>query len=310
MKSITFFSYADTLVRRKRKAGKYSTADLYRASSNWFRQYWIKDTLSFAEISPGLIDCFLAWLQTSSRLKTNSINSYMSSLRAIYNTAVREGLAPASNLSPFAHLNFREEETAKRAISMDILEEIACLDVSNDPALQKAKDLSLFSFLACGIPFVDLAHLTHKNILGNELVYNRIKTGNLVRIHITDGMQRLLDEYATCGSTYLFPILPEDRSGKQLHEAYKHALFCYNSNLVDIGNRLTIPIHLTSYVFRHTWATEALHNDIPVAVISQALGHTSEKTTRHYLDLLDQSKLDAANNLITKRVDGLIGRRA
>lgn len=310
MKSITFFSYADTLVRRKRKAGKYSTADLYRASSNWFRQYWIKDTLSFAEITPSLIDCFLAWLQALGHLKNNSINSYMSSLRAIYNTAVREGLVPASNLSPFAHLNFRSEETAKRAISMDTLEEIACLDVSDDPALQKAKDFSLFSFLACGIPFVDLAHLTRNNILGDELVYNRIKTGNLVRIHITDGMQRLLDEYTIPGSTYLFPILPEKSSGKQLYEAYKHALFCYNSNLVDIGNRLTIPIHLTSYVFRHTWATEALYNDIPVAVISQALGHTSEKTTRHYLDLLDQSKLDAANNLITKRVDGLIGRRA
>lgn len=310
MKSITFFSYADTLVRRKRKAGKYSTADLYRASSNWFRQYWIKDTLSFAEITPSLIDCFWAWLQALGHLKNNSINSYMSSLRAIYNTAVREGLVPASNLSPFAHLNFRSEETAKRAISMDTLEEIACLDVSDDPALQKAKDFSLFSFLACGIPFVDLAHLTRNNILGDELVYNRIKTGNLVRIHITDGMQRLLDEYTIPGSTYLFPILPEKSSGKQLHEAYKHALFCYNSNLVNIGNRLTIPIHLTSYVFRHTWATEALYNDIPVAVISQALGHTSEKTTRHYLDLLDQSKLDAANNLITKRVDGLIGRRA
>lgn len=310
MKSITFFSYADTLVRRKRKAGKYSTADLYRASSNWFRQYWIKDTLSFAEITPSLIDCFWAWLQALGHLKNNSINSYMSSLRAIYNTAVREGLVPASNLSPFAHLNFRSEETAKRAISMDTLEEIACLDVSDDPALQKAKDFSLFSFLACGIPFVDLAHLTRNNILGDELVYNRIKTGNLVRIHITDGMQRLLDEYTIPGSTYLFPILPEKSSGKQLYEAYKHALFCYNSNLVNIGNRLTIPIHLTSYVFRHTWATEALYNDIPVAVISQALGHTSEKTTRHYLDLLDQSKLDAANNLITKRVDGLIGRRA
>lgn len=63
MTTTTFFTYADTLVKRKRKAGKHATADLYRASSNWFLRFCGNAELSFADITPGMIDRFLYWLQ-------------------------------------------------------------------------------------------------------------------------------------------------------------------------------------------------------------------------------------------------------
>ena len=159
------------------------------------------------------------------------------------------------------------------------------------------------------MPFIDLAHLTRDNIVDNELVYNRCKTGVLVRVGITPGMQRLFDKYALSDSRYLFPVLPEKAEGERLHEAYKQALHHYNGCLVEIGSRLSVPVCLTSYVFRHTWATAALYNDTPVAIISQALGHTSERTTRHYLAALDQSRLNSANEIITKGLDVLVGMR-
>ncbi|WP_233567400.1 hypothetical protein [Parabacteroides sp. AM58-2XD] len=52
-----------------------------------------------------------------------------------------------------------------------------------------------------------------------------------------------------------------------------------------------------------------MYNDTPVAIISQALGHTSERTTRHYLAALDQSRLNSANEIITKGLDVLVGVR-
>lgn len=229
----TFFTYADALVKRKRKAGKYSTADLYRASSNWLLRFWGTDKLSFDAITPGMIDRFYDWLLALGHLKTNSVNSYLSSFRAIYHTAVREELAPADRLSPFAHLNLRQEETAKRALRIQTMEEIARMDLSAEPELQAAKDFALFSFLACGMPFIDLAHLTRDNIVDNELVYNRCKTGVLVRVGITPGMQRLFDKYVLSDSRYLFPVLPEKAEGERLHEAYKQALHHYNGCLVE-----------------------------------------------------------------------------
>lgn len=168
--------------------------------------------------------------------------------------------------------------------------------------------MCIFSFLSCGMPFVDLAHLTQKNIIGAEIVYNRIKTGTLIRIRITEGMKHLLNKYKGRNATYLFPILT--KGDKTTHEEYKLCLLNYNTNLKEIGEMLGILTPLTSYVIRHSWATEALRKYTPIAVISQALGHTSEKTTRFYLDQLDQSELDQANALITNAVDTILRGKA
>lgn len=307
MTEVTFFDYADILVKRRRQAGRYSTADLYRASTNWLKRFWGNDKLPFSDITSGLIDRFHDWLLSLGHLKTNSINSYLSNFRAIYHTAVREGLVKYEGISPFTNLSLREEETPKRALRRETIEEIAQMDVSDEPKLEMAKDFALFSFLACGISFIDLAHLTRENIIGDELVYNRYKTGILIRVGITAGMQRLLDKYARADNQYLFPILQQDAEGENLYRGYKRTLRVYNASLADIGARLSVPVCLTSYVFRHTWATEALRNDTPIAVISQALGHTSERTTRHYLAALDQSRLNFANKIIIKGLDSLIG---
>ena len=59
-------------------------------------------------------------------------------------------------------------------------------------------------------------------------------------------------------------------------------------------------------VFRHTWATNALRKQVPLSIISQALGHTSEKTTRFYLASLEQSELNRANARVTEEVDLLL----
>lgn len=52
------------------------------------------------------------------------------------------------------------------------------------------------------------------------------------------------------------------------------------------------------YVARHSWASAAMNKRVPLAVISQAMGHDSEKTTKIYLSALDKSEIDEANNLL------------
>lgn len=59
---------------------------------------------------------------------------------------------------------------------------------------------------------------------------------------------------------------------------------------------------LTMYVSRHTWASAAKVKNIPTAVISEALGHGSEMTTRIYLASLDNGIVDNANRLILKEL--------
>ncbi|WP_455621445.1 site-specific integrase [Parabacteroides sp.] len=298
----TFYDYATECIRKKRLAGRDNAADLYRTTRNRVCAFLGGRDLYFQEITPGLIDRFIAYLQAAG-LRVNTINTYLSNFRALYNQACRDGLLFTNAISPFMRLNLKREMSGSRALDGGLLREIASLRPA-DPNLAHAVDYCLFCYLACGMPFVDLAHLTVANIYNNEIVYKRKKTGTLIRIRITPGMRRLMDKYANDSSPYIFPVLSREK--KVGHEEYKSILRSYNNSLKEIGNSLSRPIHLTSYVSRHTWATDAQRKHVPLSIISQALGHTSEKTTRFYLATLDQSELNQANAKVTAEVDSLL----
>ena len=57
-----------------------------------------------------------------------------------------------------------------------------------------------------------------------------------------------------------------------------------------------LPIPLTLYVTRHSWASIAKQKQVPISVISDTLGHDSKKTTPIYLSTLDTSAVDNANS--------------
>lgn len=287
---------------RIRKTGRTSTADLYRAVQNRLQRFLCGRPLAFNEVTTMLVDDFACSLRNEG-LAINTVNSYLSSFRALYNAARTAGVFDGPDKHPFAHLRLRREMTAKRALTSQTINELARLQPSAGSTTRRALDFFLFSFMACGMPFIDLAHLTWDNIVGKEIVYHRCKTGTRVQVSITPAMRLILRRYARKGSRYLFPILPEEGCS---HGQYKALLADYNATLKVIGSYLKQPVKLTSYVARHSWATEALRQNTPVAVISQAMGHTSEKTTRFYLASLDQAVMSRANRKITKMVNDLI----
>ena len=303
--SLSLLEYARVRIGLKKKLNKASTAELYQVAVNHFLKFTGNDGFRMEELNRTLISDFAAYLQCKG-LAMNTINSYQSSLRAIYNAACHDGLlCPAEH--PFRGLKLKRESTVKRAISLTLIRELASFKPSASSNQELAVDLCLFSFLACGMPFVDMAYLTADNIRNGELVYNRRKTGARIRMEITTGMWQLINKYAPADGRreFLFPILP---SSSPTHSQYKHCLALHNKELKEVGERLRIPVRFTSYVMRHSWASAALQSGVAVAVISQGLWHSSEKTTRYYLSELDVSELTKANRMILGAINGLLDR--
>lgn len=54
---------------------------------------------------------------------------------------------------------------------------------------------------------------------------------------------------------------------------------------------------LTSYTFRHSWATTAKYRGVPIEMISESLGHKSIKTTQIYLKGFELSERTKVNRL-------------
>ena len=111
-------------------------------------------------------------------------------------------------------------------------------------------------------------------------------------------MQEIVDKYDTNAIPYLLPVIRDMHADAR--RQYKNAAHLVNDKLKKLGERLGLDIPLTSYVARHGWASIAKDRNIPLAIISEAMGHDSEKTTRIYLASLDTSAVDKANSRILK----------
>ena len=111
-------------------------------------------------------------------------------------------------------------------------------------------------------------------------------------------MQEIIDKYDTGNTPYLLPIIKDTNLDER--RQYKNAAHLVNDKLRKLGEKLELAIPLTTYVARHGWASIAKSKNIPLSIISEAMGHDSEKTTRIYLASLDTSAVDKANSQILK----------
>lgn len=56
----------------------------------------------------------------------------------------------------------------------------------------------------------------------------------------------------------------------------------------------TVLLRLITYCSRHTYATVLKRSGVNTSIISESLGHSSEKITQIYLDSFENSQIDEA----------------
>lgn len=172
------------------------------------------------------------------------------------------------------------------------------MDLSLCPPLDFARDIFILSFMLRGMSFIDMAFLKKSDLKNGYIIYRRRKTGQQLTIEWTKEMQQILDKYPENRTVYLLPIIKNPDINE--HYAYRNVGYSVNHNLKVIAKRLNLPLPLTLYVARHSWATAAKSKGIPLSIISEGMGHDSETTTQIYLASLDSTLVDRANSKILK----------
>lgn len=290
-----FISFARNLAGRLRQIGRRCTAETYTTAVNSFARFRNERDIPLDDVDSDLMAAYETYLR-STGICPNSSSFYMRNLRAVYNRAVEKELTVQRH--PFKHVYTGIDKTVKRAVPLRVIRQIRDLDLSLCPVMDYARDLFMFSFYTRGMSFVDMAFLKKKDLQNGILSYRRKKTNQLLSVKWERPMQELIGKYDTTGSPYLLPIIKSN--GKDERRQYKSEGHRINNNLKKIGRRLGLEIPLTTYVARHGWASIAKSKNIPIATISEAMGHDSETTTRIYLASLDSSVVDKANSIILK----------
>ena len=228
----------------------------------------------------------------------NTTSFYMRKIRALYNKAVEQGLTP--DLRPFKKVYTGVAKTTKRAITINDMRKIKNLQL-DDPMLEYARDMFLFSFYTRGMAFVDMAYLRKDDIRDNILTYHRKKTGQQLTIRWEPNMQKIAARYPSKSGYYLLPII-HTQNGKERNQ-YRHVQTLINESLKTLGEMVGIDQKFTMYVARHSWASIARQMGVPLNVISHGMGHSNEKTTEIYLKSVDMTIVDEANQKILKELD-------
>lgn len=288
-----FLSFAHHQIDQLTQAGKLRTAERYAVTLNSFTRFRKGTDIPLDQLDSVTLMAYEMYLRTTG-VCPNTSSYYMRNLRAVYNRAVEQGVILQHY--PFRHVYTGVDKTVKRAVSIQVIRRIRDLDLSSFPSLDWERDLFMFSFYTRGMCFVDMAYLKKKNLQRGLLTYRRQKTGQRLVIKWEPPMQRIVDKYHQAGNPYLLPIVR--RPDQDERRQYINALHHINTRLKKIGDLIGLAIPLTTYVARHGWASIAKSKRIPIATISEAMGHDSEKTTRIYLASLDTSVIDKANRLI------------
>lgn len=289
----SFNDYICQQIARLKRLGKIRTSETYMAALRSFSGFMNDKEVLFDLINANLIAEYEAYLKGRGN-SPNTVSFYMRILKAVYNRAVEDGLT--EQRYPFKSVYTGVEKTMKRALSLNDIRRIKGLDLSLKPNLDYACDMFLFCFYTRGMSFIDMAYLRKKDLLNGTLSYRRRKTGQQLFIKWERCMQEIVDKYPINETEYLLPIIT--KHDEDYRKQYTNELHRVNHLLKKIGKLLDLPIPLTMYVGRHSWASIAKSRNVPVSVISEGMGHDSENTTQIYLASLDTSVVDKANKKI------------
>lgn len=289
----SLFNFAQSIIAMLKHDSRLRTAETYKSALMSFSRFRNNKDIVLDCITSETMESYEAWLKNRG-VVPNTISFYMRILRAVYNRAVEKGMI--ENLLPFRKVYTGIDKTVKRALPISALKKIKSLNLSQQPSLDYARDMFLLSFCLRGMSFIDMAYLKKSDLKDGYVTYRRRKTGQQLIIQWTNEMQLILNKYPENESIYLLPIIRNNNTNTRC--ICRNKSYNINHSLKKIAGMTGVNIPLTLYVARHSWASAAKTNGVPVSVISEGMGHDSESTTRIYLASLDTSLIDRANTLI------------
>lgn len=289
------FNYYVGLLREQ---GRYRYAGMYDVSFSSFVKYAGSLDIPFNDIDVTWLKKYEAWMLRQG-LAVNTIGTRVRHLRAVFNMAIEHHVMD-KECYPFHAYKLSKvcQSTPKRALTkVDILK---ILEYKGKTEMERlAIALFTFSYFTAGINFIDMAMLKHENIVDGKLYYTRAKTKKQIIIPLQEKAMEIISNYYSVstakGSDYVFPIFSElHKTEVQKANRLHKVLAKINKALKHIGEELGLPIKLTTYVARHSFATVLKRAGVSTSIISESLGHSSEKITQTYLDSFENSQMNEA----------------
>lgn len=320
--------YANNLIRDmyneylndEAKTFSPDTKEIYLILVQWIEEF--KANIRLNDITIDFLNELTTYIKTKSferrgkETSDTTIAIYMRGLRAIFNYAIdKQYISP--DKYPFGKNKFKM--IFKKSTNIALSEEEFQLFIQVKPQGYKERlgyNFFLLSYSLDGLNLADIIRIKNRDITNNILTVGRWKIRNTLS-DIHQGTKELiplvidiLKEYGEINPCrpneyvlrFLWGIKDNDIERQDTKKKYLNKNI--NKGLKSMCEKIGIQ-PFTLYSARHTYATDSVNNNIPIAVISQYLGHTNITTTQGYIDSISTTNRQKNTDLKQSKLTGI-----
>lgn len=241
--------------------------------------------LEFEDIDQDFLASFVGYLQRLNKA-TNTIAHKVISIKAVMRAAVERGLTSNERWKFYRNST---EETESIALNEDELRRIHDYDFSDNPRLDRVRDLFLVGCWT-GLRFSDVTRIKEEHVRNGVISIIQSKTNDLVAIPVHPIFREIWDKYGG--------ELPTDISNQKFNDYIKDV--CREVGLKEGvlksitrgGRRVTSRYEkwqlVSSHTARRSFATNLYRSGFPSISIMQITGHKTETAFLKYIKVSKQ----------------------
>ena len=314
--SPSFVEYAQSITDELKVKGDIRSAKKYQDFTNKMKAY--KPRVTFADIDTEFIHKFETHLLTLPNqrhpdrlLSVSAVQVQLKTFRAILNRA--KDISKIITVNPFDGFKIHQgDKPVKDKLTKDELDAINALDLETGSLIWHTRNAFMLSFYCAGIRAGDLVQLRWSNVSNDgRISYVMDKNGKIRDLILVRQAKEILGLYdgEHEKEDYIFPFLDKTapwfkyvsheqrkvmpvKIKEQLYAKISSINTILNKYLGKMGDMAGLTKHISFHVSRHSFAYQAIRNDVDSMAIKKALAHTSLQTTETYLGELDDNETD------------------
>jgi integrase len=185
----------------------------------------------------------------------------------------------------------------KKAFDQNIIERIYYYECGlKKPSLHKARSFWFFIYFGQGMNPKDICLLQYKNITGEFLEFERVKTEDSfqeappkISVFLNEDMLQTIVDFGNTDKSpenYIFPIFEPGMTPLRQYEMVEYFTKFLNKWMQYILNDLEIDRRAGCQVARHTYSTMRRLAGASLLEIGEELGHKKPETTKRYVGRL------------------------
>ena len=268
---------------------------------NDFKNYLSKKNYSVNTINSYMVDLYYFYLFVKKDLtivKEEDIRDYLEYLKLQKEMAssARRKISTFKSFYKFLYLNDyidkkdyplvriaypKQEKKLPKFVYYNDLLEIINESLNDKDALRDR--LIIEMLYATGVRVSELVNIKYSDIDFNNKRIRVLGKGNKERIvyfgdYAYDALKEYMNSHSKNKNGYVFV----NSKGLQLTDRGVRYII---SNIME---KLSVKVHVTPHVLRHTFATDMLNNGCDIRVVQELLGHSSLKTTEVYTHVTNE----------------------